>query len=121
LFFSLADVYCKANQIDISPETNSGGGAVDFKFSRGYQHRVLVEIKLSSNQQVVHGYRKQLPTYEQAEKTRRSAYVVVRVSDLQSRIKKVQKLHDKAIANGKKAPRLFVIDGRLKPSASKRK
>jgi hypothetical protein len=120
LFFSLADVYCKANRIDISPETNSGGGPVDFKFSRGYQYRVLAELKLSSNKQVVHGYRKQLPTYEQAEKTKRSAYIVIRVSNAQSPIKKVQRLYDAAVANGRKVPKLFIIDGRLKPSASKR-
>jgi hypothetical protein len=120
LFFSLADVYCKANNIDLSPETNSGGGPVDFKFSRGYHYRVLAEIKLSSNQQVVHGYRKQLPTYEQSEKTKRSAYIVIRVSESRARINKLQKLRDKAVSNGRKVPELFFIDGRLKPSASKR-
>ncbi len=120
LFFSLADVYCKANNIDLSPETNSGGGPVDFKFSRGYHYRVLAEIKLSSNQQVVHGYRKQLPTYEQSEKTKRSAYIVIRVSGSQVRINKLQKLRDKAVSNGRKVPELVFIDGRLKPSASKR-
>src|SRR5215831_17749201 len=26
LFFAVADAYCRANNIDISPETNSGGG-----------------------------------------------------------------------------------------------
>jgi hypothetical protein len=120
LFFSLADVYCKANNIDLSPETNSGGGPVDFKFSRGYHYRMLTEIKLSTNQQVVHGYRKQLPTYEQSEKTKRSAYIVIRVSASRARIDKLQKLRDKAVSNGRKVPELFFIDGRLKPSASKR-
>ena len=120
LFFAVADAYCKANNIDISPEANSGTGPVDFKFSRGYQFRVLAEIKLSSNQQVVHGFRKQLPTYEKSEKTNRSAYVVIRVDETKSRMQKVQRLYDKALADGKKVPELFIIDGRRKPTASKR-
>lgn len=36
LFFAVANVICRSNDIDISPETNSGGGPVDFKFSTGY-------------------------------------------------------------------------------------
>ena len=120
LFFSVADSYCKANNIDLSPEPNAGSGPVDFKFSKGYEYRILVEIKLSSNTQVVHGYEKQLPTYEKSEKTNRSAYVIIRVAKSQSSIKMVQKLHDKAVRGGKKVPRVFVIDGRRKAPASKR-
>lgn len=45
VFFGISDVCCKANNIDISPETHSGGGPVDFKFSSGYSNRVLVEVK----------------------------------------------------------------------------
>jgi hypothetical protein len=120
LFFAVADAYCKANNIDISPETNSGGGPVDFKFSKGYNYRVLTEIKLSSNQQVVHGYRKQLPAYEQSEKTKRSAYVVIRVDKNKSRIRRLERLRDKAIATGKMVPDLFIVDGQRKPTASKR-
>ena len=68
LFFAVADVYCKANNIDISPEADSGGGPVDFKFSTGYKGRILVEIKLSTGK-VVHGYSTQLGVYEDAAKT----------------------------------------------------
>lgn len=120
LFFSVADSYCKANNIELSPEPNAGSGPVDFKFSRGYHYRVLTEIKLSSNKQVVHGYEKQLPTYEKSEKTDRSAYVIIRVAKSQSSIKRVNRLHDAAVQSGEKVPKVFVIDGRRKPSASKR-
>ncbi len=120
LFFSVADSYCKANNLDLSPESNAGSGPVDFKFSKGYEYRVLVEIKLSSNTQVVHGYEKQLPTYEKSEKTNRSAYVIIRVAKSQSSIKKVQKLHDRAVEGGRKVPKVFIIDGRKKAPASKR-
>lgn len=55
LFFAVANVMCAINNVDISPEINSGGGPVDFKFSTGYRGRVLVELKLSTGS-VVHGY-----------------------------------------------------------------
>ncbi len=37
----------KQNDVDISPETNMGGGPVDFKFSTGYKNRILVKLELS--------------------------------------------------------------------------
>jgi hypothetical protein len=42
VYFGVADSYCKANNIDISPEVHSGGGPVDFKFSTGYAGRLSV-------------------------------------------------------------------------------
>src|SRR5216684_110390 len=53
--------------VDISPEANMGG-PIDFKFSRGYSARVLVEMKRSSGT-VVHGYEKQLEFYKTASQT----------------------------------------------------
>jgi hypothetical protein len=120
LFFAIADVYCKANNIDLSPEPNAGSGPVDFRFSHGYHLRLAAEIKLSSNTQLVHGYQTQLPTYEKSEKAKRSAYVVIRVTESTSGIRKVKRLNKAALRAGKKAPRLFIIDGRRKRSASKR-
>jgi hypothetical protein len=55
IYFAIADCFCIANDIDILPEANMGGGPIDFKFSKGYSARVLVEIK-RSNGTVVHGY-----------------------------------------------------------------
>ncbi|HTA59508.1 MAG TPA: hypothetical protein VK805_15205 [Candidatus Baltobacteraceae bacterium] len=120
LFFSVADSYCKANNIDLTPEPNAGSGPVDFKFSKGYHYRVLAEIKLSSNKQVVHGYQKQLPSYQKSEGTDRGAYVIIQVSQSRSSIKRVQKLHEQAVKAGKKVPNVFVIDGLRKRSASRR-
>ncbi len=68
LFFAIADAYCKANDIDLSPETHSGRGSVDFKLSRGYSMRVIVETKLSTSSALVHGYETQIEEYTKAEK-----------------------------------------------------
>ncbi len=65
IYYAIADAFCKANDVDISPEANMGGGPIDFKFSRGYSARVLVEMKRSSGT-VVHGYEKQLEFYKNA-------------------------------------------------------
>ena len=35
IYYAIADAFCKANNLDISPEANMGGGPIDFKFSRG--------------------------------------------------------------------------------------
>jgi len=51
--FGIADAYCEANNLDISPEADSGNGPVDFKFSRGYNCKILAEVKLSSNSKLV--------------------------------------------------------------------
>lgn len=65
IYFAIADCFCKANNVDVSPEANMGGGPIDFKFSDGYNARVLVEMKRSSGT-VVHGYEKQLEIYKDA-------------------------------------------------------
>lgn len=50
LFYGVADSYCAANNIDLSPESNAGRGPVDFKLSRGSTDKVIVEVKLTSNE-----------------------------------------------------------------------
>ena len=47
--------------------------------SRGFNARVLVETKLSTNTRLVHGYESQLQTYKRSEQTMRAYYVVIDV------------------------------------------
>jgi len=119
LFFAIADVYCKANNLDVSPETDSGGGPVDFKFSSGYNARVVVEIKLSTGK-VVHGYRTQLEVYKSAASTERARYVIVDVGRMGKKLQEVLLLKNARAASGKLAAPILVVDGRRKASASKR-
>ena len=37
LFFAVAHAYCKANNLDLTPEADTGNGPVDFKMSSGSQ------------------------------------------------------------------------------------
>lgn len=118
LFFAIADCYCKANDIDLSPEVNSGRGPVDFKLSKGYSARVLVEVKWSKNTKLVHGFKTQLEEYAKAEQTQTTMLLVIRVTESETSIKAVLELQAAAIRDGKRAPEIKTVDGRMKESAS---
>lgn len=115
LFFVVADAHCSANGIDINPEVDAGRGPVDFKFSKGYELRVLVEVKKSTNQNLIKGYTKQLPQYGKSEKTKRLIYLVLDVGAP----KRVQSLLNEASKAKSPKPEIFNIDATLQPSASK--
>lgn len=117
LFYAIADSYCEANDIDLSREPNAGNGPVDFKLSSGYKNKVLVEIKLSSNPNLAKGLKKQIPAYEESEKTKTSFYVVIKVTDSKKNIENLLKLKDDLSAKNE-VPAIIIIDAMIKPSAS---
>lgn len=119
IFFAVADSYCKANNLDISPEVDTGTGEIDFKFSAGYEYRVLVEVKLSDSSHVVSGYEKQLEMYKIAEKTTKGIYVVIDIGKMGKKNERIWKLRNEMLGKGLPASEIFVIDGKIKPSASK--
>lgn len=118
LFFSVAYSYCKANDIDISPEMDTGIGYVDFKFSKGFQKRVIVEIKNSYNQNIISGFNKQLNLYKISEETCFGYYIIVDVGNLG---RKYHNLLTTLNSDKEKKAEIIYIDGQLKPTASKRK
>jgi hypothetical protein len=77
LFFGVADAYCRANNVDLSREINNGRGSVDFKLSSGAKKKVLIEIKLSSNGNLLHGFQTQVPIYMKQERTQMCFYLVI--------------------------------------------
>lgn len=119
LFFAVANVICAVNDVDISPETNSGGGPVDFKFSTGFSGRILVEIKLSKGQ-VEHGYSKQLETYKAASKNASGVFLVVDVGGMGAKLRRIQAAQKRAEDAGETASSIEYVDARRKKSASKR-
>jgi hypothetical protein len=118
-FYAFADAYCAANNLDISPEADAGAGPVDFKFSRGYRSRVTVEVKLSSNPKLVHGFTRQLPAYSRAEQTTHSIFLVIRNTDDDRRVRAVRTLEREGRVRGERVPEVLVVDGRLRPAASR--
>jgi len=120
LFYAVAYSYCKANDIDLTPEADAGNGPVDFKLSRGSASRVLVEIKLSTGT-VVHGYETQLEIYKRAEDTERAIFLVVDIGGMGRKLDDITRSRAAFIEENGRASEIVYVDGRQKASASKRK
>jgi hypothetical protein len=121
LFYGIADAYCAANNLDLSREPNAGRGPVDFKVSRGYQAKVTVEVKYSSNPATARGFSEQLPEYNKAERTTHSVYLILRTTLSTGAIDSVLTASSLAKRLGNRSPEVVVVDARRKPSASKQK
>jgi len=119
LFFAVADSYCKANDLDITPEADTGTGVVDFKFAGGFSSRVLVETKLSNNRKLLHGYQKQLEAYRTAEQTSFAFYVVIDVGAMGKKDVELINIRNEQTRRGSSASELVFIDGFTPPSASR--
>jgi hypothetical protein len=119
IYYAIGDAFCKANNLDISPEANMGGGPIDFKFSTGYHSRVLVELKRSGGQ-VVHGYEKQLEFYKTASQTEFAIFVVIDYGNLGNKLGVIKQIQADRVRNGERASKIILIDATPKASASKR-
>jgi glutaredoxin len=115
----VAHAYCKANNLDLTPEADTGNGPVDFKVSAGFTGRVLVEIKLSTNGKVVKGYSRQLERYKTAEEALKGYYVVIDVGKMGEKEKNLLALKNCAAASGESTSPIIFIDGIRRLSASK--
>ena len=120
LFFAVAYAYCRANDVDVSPEIDTGNGKIDFKFSSGFNDRVLVEIKLSTNQNAVSGYQTQLEVYKAAEETMKAIYLVIDVGSMGRKESTLMKMRNEAAKRREPLSDLEFVDGTIKPTASKR-
>tara|TARA_R110000868_G_scaffold229089_4_gene482089 strand:+ start:1869 stop:3302 length:1434 start_codon:yes stop_codon:yes gene_type:complete len=119
IYYAIAECFCKSVNVDISPEANMGGGPIDFKFSKGFRARVLVEFKRSSGA-IRHGYERQLEIYKNASRTQYGIFVVMDYGDLGSKLAHIQSIRAWRLAAGEPASEIIVIDARRKASASKR-
>jgi hypothetical protein len=118
LFFAVAYSYCQANNLDLTPEADTGTGVVDFKIAAGFTSRVLVETKLSNNRKLLHGYEKQLEAYRIAEQTTRAFYVVIDVGGMAKKDIKLVNMRNEQTRRGIAASELVFINGFIPPSAS---
>ena len=120
IYYAIADAFCKANNLDISPEANMGGGPIDFKFSLGYNARVVVEMKRSGGT-VIHGYERQLEFYKAASQTDLAVFVIIDYGDLGNKLDKIRAIRLERLDRGERVSEIIVIDATPKASASKRK
>jgi hypothetical protein len=120
LFFAVAHSYCKANNLDLTPEADAGNGPVDFKLSQGFDSKIVIEVKLSTNGSLVHGYEKQLEIYKKADDTDIGIFLLIDVGGLGKKYDKVQRVRQEFLKEHGKASDIRYIDGNQKASASKR-
>ena len=109
--------YIKANNLDMSCEPDEGRGPVDFKISRG-QDITIVEVKLTSNNQYLHGFEVQIEEYGKAEQTDNLVYVLVDLGNPE-KVQKVCDLRNRKVDEDIKVPKLVIIDATKKESASR--
>lgn len=117
-FYATAILYCKNHDIDISPESNAGQGPVDFKLSKGYSNKIVVEVKLTSGN-VRQGYEKQTRIYQESEEAKESYYLVVMVTERSKALEDILEFSREEEENKELHPIIIEVDGREKPSASK--
>ena len=120
LFYTAAQGYCKKYDVDLNRESDPGIGEMDFKLSVGSASKVIIEMKLSSNSTLFHGFEKQLPAYLRAEETKYGVFLVLQMhKTVEPQLEKVQSLYNTIKDNPDNALRLISIDATPKPSASK--
>ena len=98
-------------------EADEGRGPVDFKVSMGGD-KTIIEVKLTTNTQYLHGYEIQIEEYGKAEQTEKMIYVLIDLGH-PGKVKKVQELHDMKYNNGEDPPKLIIIDATERQSASR--
>jgi hypothetical protein len=119
LFFGIADSYCNSNNLDLSREPNAGRGPVDFKISRGANFKINVELKYSTNNNLLEGYITQLPIYNRSENSLQSILLIIKTSSRETLINDVIATREAEIQAGRRAPQIQIVDGRIMPSASR--
>jgi hypothetical protein len=122
VFLGIAMAYCEANGIVVDREVQLGRGPVDFKFSNGYEHRALLEVKKVENGKFWNGLRAQLLSYMKSDKVTDGWFLAVRYRDTGVAEKRVVTLpkavKDLAAESGLNL-RYGLVDARSKTSASK--
>ena len=118
LIHAVAHMFCEKFNWDFSPETDSGRGPVDFKVSRGTD-KTVIEVKLTSNRDCVHGLEIQIEEYAKAENTQSKVFVLVKNDNHSDRVNAVEQTRIEMENNGLSPATVVVIDAIPKASASK--
>ena len=124
LFYAMVVMFCRQNNVAVTPESDAGRGPVDFTFSQGWKDRALVELKLVRNTAFWDGITKQVPTYARAEEIHSAFFVGIAYTDdemnsaSQSMVQRAS-----ALASEKNGIAItpLIIDARRQSSASKQR
>ena len=119
LFYTVAQGYCKQHDVDLNRECDPGIGELDFKLSVGNTSKVVIEMKLSTNSKLLHGFEKQLPAYLRAEETKYGICLILQMNiDEEPQLGKVKALYETIKDQPDNTLYLICVDATPKPSAS---
>lgn len=90
--------YFYKDDIDVSREAWTGRGPVDFKFSRGFNLKIFLELKLTSNKNLYEGLEAQLTQYMGSEVVKYGIFIVVlfkdddfnKIKEIENKIKEIE-------------------------------
>lgn len=118
MIYAVGQMFCKKFNWCFSPEADSGRGPVDFLISRGCD-KTVVEVKLTSNQDCVHGLEVQIEEYAKAECTNKKVFVIVDTGSNSYRVGKVNAKYAEMVQAGLNPATVVSVDAVPKASASK--
>lgn len=122
LLYSIGRTYQKASNgnYHISREDNPGCGEIDLHVTKGNEANICLEMKLSSNTTIVHGYVEQLRGYMGADGAKKGIYIIIEQDDShQQDIQKVLEMKKVNDEKGVYSPEVIIVNGRVQVSASK--
>lgn len=120
MIYAVGQMFCDKFNWCFSPETDSGRGPADFVISRGID-KTVVEVKLTSNQDCVHGLEVQIEEYAMAEGTDKKIFVIVDTGSNSYRVGRVMQKRDEMISLGLSPATVVAVNAIPKASASKYK
>lgn len=115
LFYAITRNLCKSYNVDLSRESDSGIGRLDMKVSSGYA-KVAIEMKLSTNANLEHGYEKQLPAYMRAEEAGYGIYIIVDIPG--GHADKLEVVRQKGESKEVNNIEIIIVDAHPKAAAS---
>ena len=121
LLYTVADTYKKAGNLDLSitREDNPGVGEIDFHITKGSKANTVIEIKRSTNENLVHGYRTQLSAYMKAERAKSGIFLIIMEDNNINEIKqKIAAIQIDMKTNSEYIPEVIYINGMRQKSAS---
>lgn len=116
----LIDACCRSivtfHGFDISFEADEGVGPVDIKVSKGLD-KTIIEVKLSTNIQYLHGFSDQVQQYGKSENTSSMIYLFIDKGN-PGRMRKVKDSYQELKYDGMPCPDVYLVDARKRDSAS---
>jgi hypothetical protein len=122
LFESSLILVCRRADIDMSRESDTGTGPVDFKMSQGWERRALIELKRAQSSSLRPNVKFQLPQYLKSEAATCGYLVIAQFFEEDTKPEKMDWIRGEcarvSAETGKNYEPVFIDARNQKPSAS---